>query len=39
VKASFVKFDDGHVFESPDARRELAIQSRDFFFQYLAGSK
>ena len=23
----------------PDARRELAIQSRDFFFQYLAGSK
>jgi acetyl esterase/lipase len=39
VKASFVKFDDGHVFESPDARRELAIQSRDFFFQYLASSK
>jgi acetyl esterase/lipase len=39
VKASLVKFDDGHVFETADARRQLAIESRDFFFQYLAASK
>jgi acetyl esterase/lipase len=39
VKASLLKFDDGHTFETAEARRQLAIESRDFFFQQLAGSK
>jgi acetyl esterase/lipase len=38
VKVSFVKLDAGHMFDTPDARREMAIESRDFFFQYLADS-
>jgi acetyl esterase/lipase len=38
VKVSFVKLDAGHMFDAPDARREMAIESRDFFFQYLADS-
>jgi acetyl esterase/lipase len=38
VKVSFVKLDAGHMFDTPDARREMAVESRDFFFQYLADS-
>jgi acetyl esterase/lipase len=36
VKVSFVKLDAGHMFDTPDARREMATESRDFFFQNLA---
>jgi acetyl esterase/lipase len=39
VKVSFVKLDAGHMFDAPDARKEMATESRDFFFQYLADSK
>jgi hypothetical protein len=28
-----------HTFETEEARRELALESRDFFFRYLAGSQ
>jgi acetyl esterase/lipase len=36
VSASFVKVEDGHTFQTPEARRQLAIQSLTFFNQYLA---
>ena len=35
VPVSFVKVDDGHTFQTPEARRELAIQSLAFFQRYL----
>jgi acetyl esterase/lipase len=31
----FVKVDDVHTFRTPEAHRQLAIESRDFFFRYL----
>jgi acetyl esterase/lipase len=36
VRVNFVKVDDGHTFEGPENRRELAIETRDFFFEHLA---
>jgi acetyl esterase/lipase len=38
VSVQFVKVDDGHTFRKPEARAQLAIESRDFFFQYLKPS-
>ena len=35
VPVSFVKVDDGHTFQTPEARRQLAIQSLAFFNRYL----
>lgn len=35
VPVSFVKVDAGHVFESPDAKRQLALQTLAFFNRYL----
>jgi acetyl esterase/lipase len=32
----FVKVEDGHTFQTPDARRELAIETIGFFNRYLA---
>jgi acetyl esterase/lipase len=37
VSVKFVKIDDGHTFQSPDARRQLAAESLIFFDHYLAG--
>jgi dipeptidyl aminopeptidase/acylaminoacyl peptidase len=31
----FVKVEDGHTFQTPDARRELAIETIGFFNRYL----
>ncbi len=35
VPVSFVKVNDVHTFRTPEARRQLAIESRDFFARYL----
>jgi acetyl esterase/lipase len=35
VPASFIKVNDGHTFQTPDARRELAVQAQSFFNRYL----
>lgn len=35
VPSSFVKVDDVHTFESPEVRRQLAIESLAFFTRYL----
>jgi acetyl esterase/lipase len=35
VPASFVKVDDVHTFRTPEARRQLALQTREFFSRYL----
>jgi acetyl esterase/lipase len=35
VPVSFVKVDAGHVFDSPDAKRQLALQTLAFFNRYL----
>jgi acetyl esterase/lipase len=35
VPVNFVKVEDGHTFEKLDVRKRLAVESRDFFFQYL----
>jgi acetyl esterase/lipase len=35
VPASLIKIDGGHVFQSPEARRQLAIETRAFFNRYL----
>jgi len=35
VPVSFDKVDDEHTFRNPDVRRRLAIETRDFFDQYL----
>ncbi len=39
VQVTFTKVDDEHTFRTPEARRQLAIDSRDFFYQYLAAKK
>jgi acetyl esterase/lipase len=38
VPASFVKVDDVHTFQSPEARRRLAVETIAFFDRYLAPS-
>jgi len=37
VPVSFVKIDDVHTFRTPEARRQLAFETRDFFDRYLIG--
>jgi acetyl esterase/lipase len=39
VRVTLIKVDDGHVFETPEARKRLAFESRDFFFKYLRPDK
>ena len=39
VPVEFVRVDDVHTFESPEARRELALQTLEFFNRYLMESK
>jgi len=35
VAVKFVKVDDGHTFQTPEARRELAIETLEFFNRYV----
>lgn len=35
VDAKFVKVDDQHTFQTPEARRQLAVESLEFFNRYL----
>lgn len=35
VPVKFVKVDDGHTLQTPEARRRLALETRDFFTEYL----
>ena len=35
--AKFIKVNDRHTFESPEARRQLAIETLQFFDEYIAG--
>ena len=35
VQVSFVKFDDGHMFDKPENRKQLALESLTFFSRYL----
>lgn len=37
VTASFVKLDGGHTFDTPDAKRQLAIETLEFFNRWLVG--
>jgi acetyl esterase/lipase len=39
VPVKFVKVEDEHTFQTPEARKLLALESRDFFFQYLRPGK
>lgn len=36
VPASFIKVNDAHTFQTPEARRQLALESLAFFSRYLA---
>jgi acetyl esterase/lipase len=36
VHVTFIQLDDVHTFETPEARRRLALETRDFFDRYLA---
>jgi len=35
VPVSFIKVDDGHTFQTPEARHQLAVETRSFFSRYL----
>jgi dipeptidyl aminopeptidase/acylaminoacyl peptidase len=35
VPVSFVKVDDGHTFQTPEAKRQLAVEALAFFNRYL----
>jgi acetyl esterase/lipase len=35
VRVKFVKVEDGHTFQTPEARRLLAVETRAFFAEYL----
>jgi acetyl esterase/lipase len=35
VPVSFVKVDDGHTFQTPEAKRQLAVETLAFFNRYL----
>ena len=37
VPVSFIKVDDVHTFRTPEARMQLAIETREFFNRYLMG--
>jgi len=39
VPASFVKVDDAHTFRTPEARRQLAVETLAFFNHYLADAQ
>jgi len=39
VPVKFVKVDDVHTFETPEARRELAIDTLEFFSRYVGGAR
>ncbi|HLH05338.1 MAG TPA: alpha/beta hydrolase [Bryobacteraceae bacterium] len=39
VPAEFIKVDDAHTFQTPEARRQLALATLAFFRRYLAASK
>lgn len=39
VPVKLVKVEDEHTFQTPEARKLLALESRDFFFQYLRPGK
>ncbi len=39
VPASFVKVEDGHTFQTPEARRQLAVETLAFFNRYLADTQ
>ena len=38
VPVKLVKVDDGHTFQTPDARRQLALESLEFFSENLGGT-
>ena len=38
VPASFIKVNDAHTFQTPEARRQLAIETRAFFRRYLGAA-
>lgn len=37
VPVKFVKVDDGHTFQTPEARRQLAMETLEFFSRYVSG--
>jgi acetyl esterase/lipase len=39
VPVSFVKVDDVHTFQTPEARRQLAVETLAFFNRYLMGGR
>lgn len=39
VPASFVKVEDGHTFQTPEARRQLAVETLTFFNRYLGAKQ
>jgi hypothetical protein len=39
VPVSFIKVNDVHTFRTPEARRQLAIESLEFFNRYLMVGK
>jgi dipeptidyl aminopeptidase/acylaminoacyl peptidase len=38
VPVRLVKVQDGHTFQTPEARKQLALETRDFFSQFLRPS-
>jgi dipeptidyl aminopeptidase/acylaminoacyl peptidase len=38
VVVKFIKVNAGHTFQTPEARRQLAVETLAFFQRYLAGS-
>jgi len=39
VHASFVKVDDVHTFQTPEANRKMALETLAFFNRYLGGMR
>jgi acetyl esterase/lipase len=39
VPVKLVKVEDGHMFETPEARRQLAMETLEFFNRYVAGGR
>jgi len=39
VPAKLVKVDDGHTFQTPEARRQLAMETLEFFAQYVGEAR
>ncbi len=35
IEVDFVKVEDGHTYRTPEARKRLAIETRDFFYEHL----